>query len=287
MRRRAFLRCFCGVFLSGVSAQSAKAALPAGALRRRVRFVFTIINPFGRTLEGQRFWAYLPADIPPKQRLVDVQSTIPFGLSEDQWGHRILGLEFDRVPPFAKKVVTVTAEVELQAQRSVGELKNRGVWLGPERFVESDHSSIQRLAHDLEGNSVEESARRIYDWVRNNLNYAGYLEEQRGALRALREKTGDCTEYADLVVALARAAGIPARSLGGYVSEWDFTPNPQDYHNWAELYINGAWHIVDAQKEVWQPISPGYVVFRIQRDKLSNPIGESHRHRISGEVQVR
>jgi len=275
------------VVLPAAAVQGREAALLASPVRRRVRFVFTFVNPSGRSLDEQRFWSYLPADIPPVQRLLDVKSTMPCSLLEDQWGHRILALEFDRFQPFARKIVTVTAEVEMTPNVSAGILKDREIWLGPERFVESDHSMIQTLAQELKRSSAEEGARGIYDWVQGNLHYAGYLEEQRGALRALRERRGDCTEYADLVVALARAAGIPARALGGYVSEWDFTPRPLDYHNWAELYINDAWRIVDAQKGNWLPISGAYIVFRIQRDQLSNPIGDAHRYRLSGGILVR
>lgn len=287
MRRRYFLRCLSGIVVFGGGVQRVESSLAVSTTRRRIRFVFTFINPFGRVLEEQRFWAYLPADIPPTQRLLDVNSTTPFRLLEDKWGHRILFLEFNRVQPFSNKIVTVTADVELQPGASIGRFENRAHWLGPERFVESDHFMIQALAKDLKRNSIEESARGIYDWVRENLHYTGYLEDQRGALSALRERGGDCTEYADLVVALARAVGIPARALGGYVSEWDFSPKPQEYHNWAELYINDAWRIVDAQKEAWLPSLSAYVIFKIQRDNISNPIGEAHRYRVLGEVLVR
>lgn len=280
--RRAFLRCFWVAVLPGVQVQAKAGISSKHAVRRRIRFVFTFVNPSGVALEAQHFWCYLPANLPPAQNLVDIDSSVPFQLLEDEFGHRIFATRFDRIPPFARKVVTLTAMVEMAPEAVASVPGGRSAWLASERFVESDHPLIQELAQKLKGNSSpEDSARAIYEWVRDNVDYAGYIEEQRGALRALQERTGDCTEYADLVVALARSAGIPARSVGGYVSEWDFAPRAQDYHNWAELYINDAWRIVDAQKGNWLPVSGGYITFRIQRDNLKNPVGDAHRYRIS------
>lgn len=259
----------------------------SAAWLRRLRFIFTFINPLERGLTEQRFWTYLPANLPPVQRLQNVQASMPFRLHEDRWGHRILELEFGDIQPFGRKTVTVTAEVELNSTGAWQSVPNHTEWLGSERFIESDDPTIRAFAMPLQKNSDLDTARAIYDWVRGNLRYAGYLEEERGALRALQDRWGDCTEYADLVVALARAAGIPARMVGGFVSTQDFIPRPQDYHNWAELYLDGGWRVVDAQKENWLPSGGDYLAFRIHRDKLDNPIGDAHRYRIAGELQVR
>lgn len=57
---------------------------------------------------------------------------------------------------------------------------------------------------------------------------------------------GDCSEYAVLTAALARAAGIPARVALGLA----LVAGPQRYgaygHAWAELKINGNWVVADA-----------------------------------------
>ena len=116
--------------------------------------------------------------------------------------------------------------------------------------------------------------------------YAGYLADDLGALSALEHRRGDCTEYADLVVALARANGIPARMVGGYVTDRDCGPRPQDYHNWAELYHEGAWRVVDAQKGICLEQGSQYVAFRIYRDAPINAVGLAHRYRLQGELQV-
>ena len=53
--------------------------------------------------------------------------------------------------------------------------------------------------------------------------------------------TANCVDHSDLVVALARAAGIPARYQEGYC---DFSDGWYD-HVWAQLYVNGEWYYAD------------------------------------------
>ena len=53
-----------------------------------------------------------------------------------------------------------------------------------------------------------------------------------------------CRDYAHLLVALARAGGIPARCVSAYAPGVD----PPDFHAVAELWIGGGWHLVDATR---------------------------------------
>ncbi|MFC5473796.1 transglutaminase-like domain-containing protein [Paraherbaspirillum soli] len=118
-------------------------------------------------------------------------------------------------------------------------------------------------------------------------HYAGYIADDLWALWALLQRSGDCTEYAYLAVALARANGIPARMVGGYVTDRNIAPRAEEYHNWAELYVDGAWRLLDAQKENWLAPVQQYIAFRFYRDSVINPVGLAHRFNVSGEMQVR
>jgi hypothetical protein len=291
MERRRFLE--CAAVASCVSALLPMPALAGpDAVSRRLRFTLTFTNPLDRSLDGQSFWCYLPANLARAQRLREVQVSVAHSVQGDVHGHRILALSFDRFAPLAQKVVTVITEVELAAEpeddglTAVQNSPGGSAWLSAERYIELDAPEIRALAALLRRETELASARAIYEWVRDNLSYAGYLADDFGALYALINRRGDCTEYADLVVALARAVGIPARMVGGYVTDRDAAPKPQDYHNWAQLYLGGAWRTVDAQKETWLASSAQYVVFRIYRDSASNPVGTAHRFRIDGDVTV-
>ncbi|MDR0779784.1 MAG: transglutaminase domain-containing protein [Pseudomonadales bacterium] len=252
-----------------------------------MRFALDMCNPFGHALSDQRVWCYLPASNPGEgQRLSDVQVSMPHQKLTDPLGHQILLLELDTVAPYAQKRVSVTTLVETDPLHTSTALNNPAPWLHAERFIESDAPRIQRLARQLQSSTSALTVRAIYEWVQTNLRYAGYIAEDLGALYALDSGGGDCTEYADLVVALARAAGIPARMIGGYVADRDKAVRPQDYHNWAEVFFDGRWQIVDAQKENWLPTQGNYIAFRIYRDIAINSIGLAHRFHVGGSLAV-
>lgn len=286
MSRRHFLSRGFGGLLVGQLLSSNGLRAEDVMLRRRLRFALTFSNSLEATLAGQGFWWYLPANIAP-QRLIDLNVSMAHRLHRDMLGHNILELSFEHFPALAQKVVTVTTELDISTMRQRGGLSDRAVWLKAERFIEVGDSRIRELAAVLRRPNEMDTAWAIYDWVRGNLTYAGYLAEDLGALQALLTRRGDCTEYADLVVALARACGICARMLGGYVVDRDVVVRPQDYHNWAELYLDGRWALVDAQKENWlEAPDRQYVAVRIYRDEPGNGVGRAHRYRIDGELSV-
>lgn len=165
-------------------------------------------------------------------------------------------------------------------------LSNREDWLISERFIETDNSNIQILAKQLKRETEHDTAKAVYDWVSTNLQYAGYVADDRGALDALVQRRGDCTEYAYLSVALARANQIPARMVGGYVVDRNSALRATDYHNWAEMYFDGTWHVVDSQKGNWLSPADQYIAFRYFREEVLSPIGLAHRFRTMGDIRV-
>lgn len=59
-------------------------------------------------------------------------------------------------------------------------------------------------------------------------------------------RSGDCTEYAVLTTALARALNIPARLMFGTVLIEDKNTVEAVGHAWTEIWHNEAWQIIDA-----------------------------------------
>ena len=59
------------------------------------------------------------------------------------------------------------------------------------------------------------------------------------------EMKGDCTEYAQLFVALARLNGIPAREVGGLVYNYSDELPQFSGHAWAEVWMGDDWREVD------------------------------------------
>lgn len=114
-------------------------------------------------------------------------------------------------------------------------------YLLPSRYCESDrfeHFVTSEFA-GLEGGAL---AAALVEWVRSALTYDGH-HSGRGAtaLHTFAERRGVCRDYAHLLVALARAAEIPARCVSAYAPGVD----PPDFHAVAELWLQGAWRLVD------------------------------------------
>ena len=288
--RRAFLKfglCSASSLLIAQSFPQISSAAPreAMSLLRRMRFNLQFHNPAARTLENQIFRSYLPLNS-ATQKLVDVKVSMPWLLRDDALGHQILELSFERAHGFFKQVVSLETTIELTVPSARLTLPNPSIWLTSERFVESDHPDIMALAQTLQRESKKATLEAIYDWVIGHMEHTGYFAEDFGALYALHNRRGDCTEYANLVVALARASHIPARTIGGYVTEHDVASKPKDYHDWSEIFLDDNWRVIDAQKQRFFPDNRSYIGFRIHREKPDNSIGSNHRYLMLGELQV-
>jgi len=127
----------------------------------------------------------------------------------------------------------------------------------PEKYVECDHSYIISTARTIVAgipeNDYHDMAREIYEFVVNYLTYSLQTEE-RGALWALENRRGDCSEYSYLFVALCRAVGIPARVQAGFAFS-SYTEETENGHMWAEYYLEGyGWIPVDASWEFFDRI---------------------------------
>lgn len=115
----------------------------------------------------------------------------------------------------------------------------------PSPFVESDDPAIVSLARSIVGEEREPvaAARRLVGWVYENLAKEPSLTVP-SAREVAKAKRGDCNEHAVLLVALARAVGIPARVVAGAV----YGVMGEDgffYHAWGELWL-GGWVSADA-----------------------------------------
>lgn len=258
-----------------------------GGVRRQLRFTVSLTNPKPHELRDQTLWLYGPAAETPTQKLDAISVSMPYEPLSDGFGHSIIKLVFPRVAPLACKLVSIVADVLLTSTPAPTPLVDPRSWLCAERYIEADDVRLRALAAEFRRSTERDTAQAIYGWIKQHLQYAGYMADDRGALEALNRRRGDCTEYAYLAVALARANGIPARMVGGYVIDRNSVLRAEDYHNWAEVYVDGAWRLLDAQKEHWLMPTEQYVAFRFYRDEAINPIGLAHRFRIKGALEVR
>jgi len=113
---------------------------------------------------------------------------------------------------------------------------------------ESDDSEIYGKAHELTDNypNYYNKARQIFDFVKDYLTYV-LCEDEHSALWAYTNRTGDCSEHTHLFIALARAAGIPAKYVSGYGYQPQLGSDLEQMgHAWAFAYLPGVeWVPID------------------------------------------
>ena len=250
---------------------------------RHVRYGFTIQNMKSSVLPLGELWFYAPAENTSWQQCLLINVSRDYEVILDEAGNRIVHLSFEDMPPYATEIVTVEAQLQFADQPRIRDKISLEQYLQPERYIESDHAEIIRLAHKLKKETSLETAKNIHNWVAKNINYAGYMKHPRGALYALRNKKGDCTEYMMLFTALCRANNIPARGIGGYVCSRDCILRPADYHNWAEFYQDGAWRIADPQKKLFMQNETHYIAMRVMTQLADHPMKKHFRYRFDGD----
>lgn len=131
----------------------------------------------------------------------------------------------------------------------------------PEPLIESDAPEIAAEAAKAVGDATgaKAKAERLTRYV------AAFLEKKPtvslpSALEVLRTRVGDCNEHTALYVAMARAAGLPARVAVGVVH----VHGAFYYHAWPEVFVEapagrGYWLAVDPTLNQF-PADPTHVV---------------------------
>jgi hypothetical protein len=116
-----------------------------------------------------------------------------------------------------------------------------GSFIQPTPFMQSDHPRIRALAHKiLRGErDAHNAALRIKDWVYREIAKQPTVSIP-SALEVLETRKGDCNEHTVLFNALARAAGIPAKTVVGLV----YLRGAFYYHAWSEVWL-GQWISLD------------------------------------------
>ncbi|MEK8019658.1 MAG: transglutaminase domain-containing protein [Candidatus Parabeggiatoa sp.] len=229
---------------------------------RTLRYSFTLKNTGHRLLKEAEFWAPAPVKQTATQKVMEIETSHPHEKLTDTLGNQVLHFVLSTIPPYASKQVSVT--IELRVAKKLNPIPAQPQWfMDDEPFIEVSHPKIQATAKRLETKEKLLTTRTIFNWVATHIQYAGYLRENRGALYALVNKRGDCTEYMSLFTALTRANGIPTRAIGGYVYSDDAILRPEDYHNWAEFYLDNKWQIADPQNKVFREKQSNYIVMRI------------------------
>ena len=204
-------------------------------------------------MKNVEFWAYAPVTKSSTQRCIKVDISYPYKSTSFSNNNQVLQFSINRLPPYATQIIQVKADIEMRVNS--GRLNiDPDKFLSPEKYIESNHPDIRKLSEKFKANSKLKTAENVFHWVSKNIEYV-YSKYEHGALYALKNKRGDCTESMYLFVALCRASGIPARCIGGYKTNGRMQLTPAMYHNWAEFYTDDSWHLSDPQNKVFNTVT--------------------------------
>lgn len=132
--------------------------------------------------------------------------------------------------------VSLTAWTGLSSEGTTITDSSLQKYLQPTANCQSTSSTIKSLSASITSGltSTYGKAQAIFNWVRDNLSYSYYNNTKKGALGALSARSANCCDHSHLVIALARAAGIPGRYIHVYG------------HVYSQLYVDGKWYNADA-----------------------------------------
>jgi transglutaminase-like putative cysteine protease len=201
-----------------------------------------------------RFTVILPETMPDRQKILGIRYSPKPSRIFNKNGNRYA--EFVFIKPDRQEKVEINIRAELlrydlhtarERPENVGyEDMGFGDFLKHEKYIEKDHAEIRQIAESIDGRTQTDIVKNIYNYVIDNMEYTAHNGKDWGAVKALKWKKGDCTEYSDLFVALCRAKNIPARFAAGYTVRFD---DVSAKHNWVEVFLEDYG---------WVPFDPSW-----------------------------
>ena len=165
----------------------------------------------------------------------------------------------------AGDTLEITRETALQAHATPYRLPARDSalarWLQPEPLIQSWDPRIAAQARLIVSGGRDQAnparaAELLTHWVHTTVRRE-VATTVPSAEKVLETRRGDCNEFATLYVALARSAGLPARTVSGLI----YLNGRFYYHAWPEVYL-ADWVAVDPMFDQY-PADAAHVRFAI------------------------
>ncbi len=152
-----------------------------------------------------------------------------------------------------------TAIIRIAGQPAPSENIEPAAFLRPTSSHPADHPRLRSLIDEIRAllgpkAGDRELAGTILAFVAGyieNVPESPYVYHTTSVFDVLDNRTGDCTEHSQLFVTLARAAGLPAREVSGFVYGGNDRTPSLGGHAWVEVLIDGRWIGMDP---TWEEI---------------------------------
>ncbi len=231
-----------------------------GVVRERDAFEFQYDAVVPALTGPARLWMPIPST--DQFQTVTLQHMTAPGRRQsltDNRGNRVVLLSLE--PQDAGKPISVRVVVErIETGPYADPASPADAYLAPELLV-PDAPAFHKAASEATAGKTGDlvKARAIYDHTIDTFQYKRYGEGwgKGDALRACDARSGNCTDFHAYFIAVARAAGIPARFAIGAAIPSDRDEGGVDgYHCWAEFFAEGKWWPVDlSEANKFSPLS--------------------------------
>ena len=241
---------------------------PAIRLRQSFRGISVVswVDGHGRTLKEEspaglsllRQAAQEAKKLPERAVTLDIvaQTAIPLATplqdpqKKDSIRFKLAGVNLANFPLHGGRQIFVDDRLDIRRE-NIERLKVPAIpvreahltpYLQPTPFLQTDHPDIQTLAAKIVGGETDayRAAMKIKNWVYREIAKEPMVSIPN-ALEVLQTRKGDCNEHTVLFNALARAAGIPAKTVVGVV----YLRDAFYYHAWSEIWL-GEWISLDS-----------------------------------------
>lgn len=220
-----------------------------GVIEGEDRFRFTYRFDLPELADGSRVWLPIPeTDDFQTVTMVSARTPVPYRTLRDTVeGNAVMFMELGA--EHSGETVAIVYDILRREKSAYDAVDDPSRYLRPNAMIPPDPIFAETASRVLAGKTGEMvRARALYDHVVDSMDYQkvnpGY---GRGdALYACDSLSGNCTDYHSYFIALARAAGIPARfAIGAPIPSERNAGGISGYHCWAEFHADGKWWPVD------------------------------------------
>ncbi|WP_395943003.1 transglutaminase N-terminal domain-containing protein [Brevundimonas sp.] len=209
------------------------------AYARPARFIVQMLRLTPQSCESQqvREWR-IETDVDARLRR-----------GEDAFGNIVHSLYTER--PTDALTIRVTGEVTTVDTggviRGQAERLQPGVYLRETRLTQADPALVAFAGRAGEGGDLERM-HRLMGAIHGDVAFeVGATSATHTAAEAFAIRRGVCQDHAQIFIACARKAGVPARYVSGHLSRSDGQHDQDAAHAWAEAWIEGlGWVGFDA-----------------------------------------
>lgn len=214
----------------------------------RLTFEFVFVNEGPGTVTTLDIYAVIPPD-EGHQRVTDLEFADDYELVADRYDEEMAHIVFEGLDPGESARVSWSADIEIRALDYGLSPEEAGgfedipadileAYLTDEGKYRLDSATIQRAARVAAGGATDPywTARNIHDFVIRRLSYSndGQWDD---AETVYLQRSGSCSEYTFLYIALCRANGVPARYAAGTRQRKAGIYVDTLFHRWAEIYL--------------------------------------------------